>query len=118
MATDSYLILTVTPAAAGDAHRYVQFAQAGPTGLRAEAVGNGFLPGPDRLTPAQEAALLALGWCYKRLDRIGDAIDVLEQAALIDEAPGVSLTRTQGATTMASRVWEVACQARAWASCA
>ena len=60
MATDSYLILTVTPAAAGDAHRYVQFAQAGPTGLRAEAVGNGFLPGPDRLTPAQEAALLAL----------------------------------------------------------
>ena len=62
MATDSYLILTLTPDAAGDAHRYVQFAQAGPTGLRAEAVGNGFLPGPDRLTPAQEAALLALGW--------------------------------------------------------
>ena len=41
------------------------------------------------LDPDNLSALLALGWCYKRLDRIGDAIDVLEQAALIDEAPGV-----------------------------
>ena len=42
--------------------RFVQFAQAGSAGFRAESVSNYYLREADRLTPEDESSLSALGW--------------------------------------------------------
>ena len=42
--------------------RYVQFAQDGPVGFRAESVSNYYLRDADLLTPDDEISLIALGW--------------------------------------------------------
>jgi hypothetical protein len=60
MASNSFLVLT----APGPDERayYVQFAQGGRAGFRAEAVSNAFLQGRWALSPGQEDALADLGW--------------------------------------------------------
>jgi len=64
MALDQYLILSTRPARKGATTYYVQFAQGGRAGFRAEAVSNSFLSGPERLSPAQEDAMGELGWQF------------------------------------------------------
>jgi T3SS (YopN, CesT) and YbjN peptide-binding chaperone 1/T3SS (YopN, CesT) and YbjN peptide-binding chaperone 3 len=61
MAVDTYLILT-TPANEEESSYYVQFAQGGKAGFRAEAVSNAYLAGTYALSPAQEEQLGDLGW--------------------------------------------------------
>ncbi|HZT97312.1 MAG TPA: YbjN domain-containing protein [Chloroflexota bacterium] len=67
MATPTHLIISApgTESRAGEfqgAEYYVQFAQGGDEGFRAEAVSNNFLAGDSRLTPAQERRMTDLGW--------------------------------------------------------
>src|SRR5450759_2481848 len=60
MAAGSFLILS---SRAGDeVVYYVQFAQGGRGGFRAEAESNNFLAGRWALSPAQEEQLAGLGW--------------------------------------------------------
>jgi hypothetical protein len=66
---DNFLILSVkgTGAELGEdgrpgSPRYVQFAGQGTFGLRAEAVSNAYLAGPEQLTEDQERHLERLGW--------------------------------------------------------
>jgi hypothetical protein len=60
MAARSYLILSTPPD--GEHSYYVQFAQGGRGGFRAEAESNNFLAGRWALSPAQEEQLAQLGW--------------------------------------------------------
>ena len=60
MAVDSFLILSTTPN--DDYTFYVQFAQGGRAGLRAEAVSNNFLAGRRALSPAQDEQMATMGW--------------------------------------------------------
>jgi hypothetical protein len=60
MAARSYLILSSR--ADGEIVYYVQFAQGGRGGFRAEAESNNFLAGRWALSPAQEEQLAQLGW--------------------------------------------------------
>jgi|ERR1035437_321866 hypothetical protein len=60
MAAGSYLILSSR--ADGEIVYYVQFAQDGREGFRAEAESNNFLAGRWALSPAQEEQLAGLGW--------------------------------------------------------
>ncbi|MEZ6106793.1 MAG: tetratricopeptide repeat protein [Pirellulaceae bacterium] len=41
------------------------------------------------LTPQDLDLYVSLGWCYKRLQRLDDAIDVLEQATRIPDESGI-----------------------------
>lgn len=59
MPVESYLVLSTVE---GEAGNYVQFANTGENGFRAEAVGNAYLPASDALAPEQEEELGALGW--------------------------------------------------------
>jgi hypothetical protein len=60
MAAETFLILSTPP---DDEHcYYVQFAQGGRGGFRAEAESNNFLAGRWALSPAQEEQLAGLGW--------------------------------------------------------
>lgn len=59
MATDSFLLLLV---ARDDCNYFVQFAQGGRAGFRAEAVGNVYLQGPWVLPPAKVQQLAEMGW--------------------------------------------------------
>lgn len=58
---DQYLIVAMD-AGLEEWQYYVQFAQGGAAGFLAEAVSNDYLPGALQLSPALEAALLAIGW--------------------------------------------------------
>jgi len=60
MAAGSFLILSSR--ADDEIVYYVQFAQGGRGGFRAEAVSNNFLAGRWALSPAQEEQLAGLGW--------------------------------------------------------
>jgi hypothetical protein len=60
MAAGSFLILSSR--ADGEIVYYVQFAQGGRGGFRAEAESNNFLAGRWSLSPAQEEQLAQLGW--------------------------------------------------------
>jgi len=66
MAVDTYLIVSTRDAE--DAAYYVQFAQRGRPGFRAEAVSNSFLAGARALSPAQEEHLGRLGWQWPSAD--------------------------------------------------
>jgi len=68
---DQFLILSTQPATQDDPIYYVQFAQGGPSGLRAEAVSNAYLLPAGQLSPSQEAALASAGWQapYARAER-------------------------------------------------
>ena len=59
MAPDSFLLLLVNRE---DCNYFVQFAQGGEEGFRAEAVGNAYLRGRWVLAPAKEQRLAELGW--------------------------------------------------------
>lgn len=61
MAVDQYLIISSRATAGADSH-FVQFAQGGREGFRAEAVSNRFLKGTGALSPLQEEQLGDLGW--------------------------------------------------------
>jgi hypothetical protein len=61
MARDQFLIVG-TREGRGDRNYYVQFAQGGLRGFRAEAVANVNLAGSNSLSPAQEAKMTELGW--------------------------------------------------------
>ena len=67
MARPTFLVISTvgTSTTDGDpssAGYFIQFAQGGDEGFRAEAVSNHFLVGMARTTPAQERKLLDLGW--------------------------------------------------------
>ncbi len=55
---DQYLVVSVRRRP----HYYVQFAQGGPKGFRAETVSNAFLPGDEHLDNHEQGELLVLGW--------------------------------------------------------
>lgn len=63
MAAGQFLILSSRPDD-DDTIYYVQFAQGGRAGFRAEAVGNTFLNGGGQLTPDQEERIAALAWQF------------------------------------------------------
>lgn len=54
---DQYLIISTKRG-----QRYVQFAGQGSFGIRMETCSNEFLPKPEKLIPAQRAALIKAGW--------------------------------------------------------
>lgn len=58
----TYLVLSVPGDPRAGASAYVQFAQGGLLGFRAEASGNQWLPAGHRLDPGQEERLGSLGW--------------------------------------------------------
>jgi hypothetical protein len=58
----TYLIVSLAGDPRPGASAYVQFAQGGLLGFRAEAAGNHWLPPGHGLGPAQEERLAALGW--------------------------------------------------------
>jgi hypothetical protein len=58
----TYLIVSLAGDPRAGASAYVQFAQGGLLGFRAEAAGNHWLPPGHGLDAAQEARLAALGW--------------------------------------------------------
>jgi hypothetical protein len=58
----TYLVVSVAAELRAGASAYVQFAQGGLLGFRAEAAGNHWLPPGHGLGPAQEERLAALGW--------------------------------------------------------
>ncbi len=58
----TYLVVSVAADPRAGASAYVQFAQGGLLGFRAEAAGNHWLPPGHGLRPAQEERLVALGW--------------------------------------------------------
>lgn len=58
----TYLVVSLAEMARTGASAYVQFAQGGLLGFRAEAAGNHFLPPGHGLGPAQEDRLAMLGW--------------------------------------------------------
>jgi hypothetical protein len=60
MAVDTFLV--VSTHAGTETPYYVQFAQGGRPGFRAEAVSNTYLEGPRALSPDQEETLGQLGW--------------------------------------------------------
>ncbi len=60
MAVDTFLIISTRGEA--ETPYYVQFAQGGRPGFRAEAVSNTFLEGQRALSPEQEERLGTLGW--------------------------------------------------------
>lgn len=60
MATDTFLILSTRPD--DEQCFYVQFAQGGRAGFRAEAESNNYLVGRWALSPIQEEQLADLGW--------------------------------------------------------
>jgi hypothetical protein len=64
MALDQYLILSTRPAGDDESLYYVQFAQSGRAGFRAETVSNRYLTGAAQLPPAQEEAMADLGWQF------------------------------------------------------
>lgn len=66
MSESQYLVLSVTESA-----RFVQFAQQGKWGVRAECVSNEYLQPDDRLSPADEEALQLLGWHVPTLEPLG-----------------------------------------------
>jgi hypothetical protein len=70
MAVDTFLILSTS--GADDSAYYVQFAQGGRPGFRAEAVSNSFLAGARALSPAQEELLGRLGWQWPSGGDAGD----------------------------------------------
>ncbi len=58
----TYLVVSLAAEPRASASAYVQFAQGGLLGFRAEAAGNTWLPPGHGLGPAQEERLAALGW--------------------------------------------------------
>ena len=67
MARPTFLVISTVGTSTPDADPssagyFIQFAQGGDEGFRAEAVSNHFLVGMARTTPAQERKLLDLGW--------------------------------------------------------
>jgi hypothetical protein len=58
----TYLVISIAGAPRGGASDYVQFAQGGLLGFRAEAAGNHFLPAGHGLGEEQEERLESLGW--------------------------------------------------------
>ena len=58
----TYLVVSVASDSRAGASAYVQFAQGGLLGFRAEAAGNHWLPPGHGLGPAQEEHLAVLGW--------------------------------------------------------
>ena len=62
METATYLVLSVAGRPHAGPSAYVQFAQGGLLGFRAEAAGNHWLPPGHGLGPVQEDRLVALGW--------------------------------------------------------
>jgi hypothetical protein len=58
----TYLIVSLAGELPAGASAYVQFAQGGLLGFRAEAAGNHWLPPSHGLGPEQEERLAALGW--------------------------------------------------------
>jgi len=58
----TYLVVSLAGDPRSGASAYVQFAQGGLLGFRAEAAGNHWLPPGHGLGPAQEERLAALGW--------------------------------------------------------
>lgn len=61
MPVESYLIIS-TESGDADGGYYVQFANGGKAGLRAEAVSSSYLASPHALAPEQEVRLGSLGW--------------------------------------------------------
>ncbi len=59
METETFLLLV---AVCGDCNYYLQFAQGGEEGFRAEAVSNAYLQGRWLLSPVKEQRLIDLGW--------------------------------------------------------
>ena len=47
--------------------------------------------GPSKIAPSDIPIRVALGWCYKRTGRLDLAIDILEDALIIE--PGAALLR-------------------------
>ncbi|MFN8631688.1 MAG: YbjN domain-containing protein [Chloroflexota bacterium] len=58
----TYLVVSLAADPRAGASAYVQFAQGGLLGFRAEAAGNHWLPPGHGLVPAQEERLTGLGW--------------------------------------------------------
>ncbi len=58
----TYLVVSLAAEPRAGASAYVQFAQGGLLGFRAEAAGNHWLPPGHGLGPAKEERLAALGW--------------------------------------------------------
>jgi len=58
----TYLVVSVATDSRSGANAYVQFAQGGLVGFRAEAAGNHWLPPGHGLGPVQEERLADLGW--------------------------------------------------------
>lgn len=58
----TYLVVSLAAEPRAGASAYVQFAQGGVLGFRAEAAGNHWLPPGHGLGPVQEERLAALGW--------------------------------------------------------
>ncbi len=58
----TYLVISIAGAPRAGASDYVQFAQGGLLGFRAEAAGNHFLPAGRGLGEEQEERLASLGW--------------------------------------------------------
>jgi hypothetical protein len=58
----TYLVVSLAGDPRAGASAYVQFAQGGILGFRAEAAGNHWLPVGHGLVPSQEERLAALGW--------------------------------------------------------
>ena len=58
----TYLVVSLAGDPRAGASAYVQFAQGGLLGFRAEAAGNHWLPQGHGLTPQQESRLAELGW--------------------------------------------------------
>ena len=58
----TYLVVSLAAEPRAGASAYVQFAQGGALGFRAEAAGNHWLPPGHGLDPVQEQHLAALGW--------------------------------------------------------
>lgn len=69
LASDHYLVLSVH-----GRHRFVQFAQQGKWGIRAECVANAYLRPRERLSKADERALVRLGWRSPNLEQIGTKV--------------------------------------------
>ncbi|MBK8648955.1 MAG: hypothetical protein IPN16_20950 [Gemmatimonadetes bacterium] len=69
LAEDHYLVLSVV-----GRHRFVQFAQQGKWGIRAECVSNAYLPRRERLSKSDERALSGLGWAPPNLVQIGSKV--------------------------------------------
>ena len=81
--------------------RFVQFADQGPYGLRAEAVSNTFLDGPERLSESACDELVGLGWQPPTHD--SDA----EREQPVDGSPNFYLDIAPPCRATASRRWQV-----------